>query len=71
MFSANFLLASLFWGSLGVGILVYGKRQKSVLPLVVGVIMIAVSYLAESALSMSLICSALLALMYILYRQGY
>jgi len=71
LLDAHFLFASLIWGSIGVGYCIYGKRQQSWLPLVAGVLMIAVSYFVGSALLMSLICAALMALVYVLLKQGY
>jgi hypothetical protein len=71
MWSASFLFASLIWGSIGVGLLVYGKRQKSLLPTVGGLLMIVASYLASSALVMSIVCLAIGLAMYFLLRQGY
>ena len=71
LLDANFLFASLFWGSVGIGYCIYGKRQQSWAPLAAGVIMIVVSYFISSALLMSLICAALMALVFLLLRQGY
>ena len=68
---ANFLFASLVWGSIGVGYFIYGKRQQSWVPMVGGIVMIAVSYLVGSALLMSLTGLALMALVYVLLRQGW
>ena len=71
MFNTNFLFASLIWGSVGVGYFIYGKRQSSWLPMVGGVLMIAASYFANSALMMSLICSGLMVAIYVLLKRGY
>jgi len=71
LFDANFLFASLIWGSIGAGYFIYGKRQQSWVPMVGGIVMIAVSYVVGSALLMSLICAALMAGVYVLLRQGY
>jgi hypothetical protein len=71
LLDANFLFASLIWGSIGFGYCIYGKRQQSWVPFVAGVLMIAVSYFVSSALLMSLICAALMALVCALLRQGY
>ena len=68
---ANFLFASLIWGSIGIGYFIYGKRQQSWVPMVGGIVMMAVSYLVGSALVMSLICAGLMALVYVLLRQGW
>ena len=71
MLNANFLFASLIWGSVGVGLFIYGKKQQSMIPLFGGIVMIAVSYLISSALYMSLASVGILAAIYFLHRQGY
>ena len=71
MFNTHFLFASLIWGSVGMGYFIYGKRQRSWLPMVGGVAMIAVSYFAGSALLMSLICVGLIVAVYLLLKHGY
>lgn len=71
MFSANFLFASLIWGSVGVGYFIYGKKQSSLLPMIGGVLMIAVSYLVASALLMSLIGIGIILALYVLWKRGY
>ena len=41
MFNTHFLFASLIWGSIGIGYFIYGKRQRSWVPMVrAGVLMI-------------------------------
>ena len=71
MFNTHFLFASLIWGSVGVGYFIYGKRQRSWLPMVGGVAMIGVSYFVGSALLMSLICVGLIVAIYLLLKSGY
>jgi hypothetical protein len=71
MFGTGALFASLIWGSIGVGYCIYGKRQSSWAPMIGGVLMIAVSYLSSSALVMSLVCLAIMAVVYFLLRRGY
>jgi hypothetical protein len=71
LFSANRLFASLIWGSVGLGYCIYGKRQQSWVPFAAGVLMMAVSYFVGSALLMSVICLALMALVHVLLKQGY
>jgi len=71
MFNANFLFASLIWGSVGVGYFIYGKKQSSWLPMIGGVLMIAVSYLVASALLMSLISIGIILALYVLWKRGY
>ena len=71
MFNANFLFASLFWGSIGVGYFIYGKKQRSWVPMLGGVLMIVVSYFVGSVLVMSLICVGLIIAVYLLLKQGF
>ena len=71
LFDVNFLFASLIWGSVGVGYFIYGRRQRSIIPLLGGVLMITASYFAGSALIMTLICVGLMAAVYFLLKQGY
>jgi len=71
LLNSNFLFASLLWGSIGVGYCIYGRRQRSIVPFLGGVAMIAVSYFVGSALLMSLLCVALIAGVYFLVKQGY
>ena len=71
LLNPSHLFASLLWSSIGAGYCIYGRRQKSVVPLVGGVSMIAVSYLADSVLMMSLVCIGLMAAVYLLLKRGY
>lgn len=71
MFNANFLFASLLWGSVGFGYFIYGKKQSSWAPMTGGILMMVASYFIGSALLMSLACLALMALVYFLVKQGY
>ena len=71
MFSPSFLFASLIWGSIGVAYLVYGTKQKSLVPTAGGILMIVASYFATSALTMSLICVALGVIVWVLSREGF
>jgi hypothetical protein len=70
-FDTNLLFASLVWGAIGMGYFVYGKRQKSIVPWLGGVAILAASYFADSVLVMSLICVALIIATHWLVRQGY
>ena len=69
--STNFLFASLLWGSVGSGYFIYGKKQRSGIPMVGGVVMMAASYFVSSALLMSLLCLGLIAAVYVLLKRGY
>lgn len=67
----HYLFASLLWGSVGAGYLLYARRQRMIGPFIAGVAMIGVSYLVSSWLWMSVICIALLVAVYRLVKQGY
>jgi hypothetical protein len=67
----NVLFASVVWGSIGVGYFIYGKRQQSWVPLLGGVLMVAVSYFARTALVMSVLEIGLMAAVYVLLKEGY
>ena len=71
MFNANFLFASLIWGSVGMGYFIFGKKQTSWVAMIGGVLMMAASYFVCSALLMSLVCIGLMAGVYFLLKQGY
>jgi len=63
------LLASLLWGSIGSGFVVYGKKQGEPVTLFGGIALVAVSYFAETALIMSLMSVALIAGIFWLRRR--
>ncbi len=69
--SPHSLVASLIWGSIGVGFFVYGKKQQSLVPLFGGLLLIGISYFIESALYMSLAAILLLTGIYWLKKLGY
>ena len=52
--SENTLIASLIWGSVGVGFFIYGKKQRVMTSLFGGILITGFSYFIESALYMSL-----------------
>ncbi len=69
--NASTLIASLIWGSAGVGFFIYGKKQSAMVPLFGGIVMVGLSYFVASALAMSIACLALLAAMFWLNRRGF
>jgi hypothetical protein len=71
MFNTNFLFASLFWGSVGLGYFIYGKKQRVWPPMAGGALMMAASYFVGSALLMSLVCALLVGAVYFLSKAGY
>jgi hypothetical protein len=59
---ASVIIASVFWGGLGTGVAIYGKKQQSATALFGGIALIAISYfIAESALWMSVAGVAIVA----------
>ena len=66
----NFLWASLLWGAVGGGYLVYGWRQKAAIPLAVGAALTAISFFLP-ALWMSLAGVAIMFAVWWLLKQGY
>ena len=68
---ASFLFASLIWGAIGTGFFIFGWKQKTSIPLVGGLLLIAVSYFISSAIYMSAACILILAAMYWIKKQGY
>lgn len=71
MFDFNNLLASLLWGTIGMGFFIYGKRSGVTSALVGGLAIIAVSYFVGSPLVMSLVSVGLIAGTVGLIRHGY
>lgn len=66
----NFLWASLLWGAVGGGYLVYGWRQKAAIPLAGGAALTAISFFLP-ALWMSLAGVAIMFAVWWLLKQGY
>jgi uncharacterized membrane protein YoaK (UPF0700 family) len=67
----HYLWASMIWGAIAGGYLVYGWRQKATWPLAAGALMTVVSIFMASALLMSLICIAVMFAVWWLAKQGY
>ena len=61
----------MLWGSVGLGYFIYGKKQSSWIPMVGGVLIIAVSYLVSSTLLMSLLCIGLMVAIYLLLKRDF
>ena len=66
------LLASVLWGGIGGGFLVYGWKQKTAIPFVVGAALSFVSYfMLGSALLMSVVSVLILGGFIWLKKRGY
>jgi hypothetical protein len=64
------LIASLFWGGIGMGFLVYARKQRSIPALLGGVGLVGISYfMADSAVWMSLAGVGILIGVYFLSRR--
>lgn len=70
LLNTNFLFASLFWGSVGFGYWIYGKRQSSMTAMFGGVAMIAASCVVSGWLLMSVICLVIGIVVYHLLKRG-
>ncbi|MDB6064317.1 MAG: hypothetical protein JWR26_525 [Pedosphaera sp.] len=68
---ASSLFASLLWGTIGSGMFIFGWKQKSMIPLGGGLLMVGVSYFVANAVLMSLASIAICVGMYWLKKQGY
>jgi hypothetical protein len=71
LLNQHYLWASCVWGAIAGGYMVYGWRQKALIPFIGGLVMTAASFLIVSALLMSLACLAVMAIVYWLLKQGY
>ena len=70
LLNQKFLWASMIWGAIASGYLIYGWRQRAAIPFVGGAIMATASCFMP-ALPMSLVCLAAMAAVYWLVKQGY
>jgi hypothetical protein len=71
LLNQHYLWASCFWGAIAAGYLVYGWRQKALIPFLGSLAMTAASFLIISAFLMSLACLAVMLIVWWLLRQGY
>jgi hypothetical protein len=60
-FSAEYLIAALIWGAVGLGFFIYGKKQRSFPPLLGGLALMGITYFIGSALWMSVAAVAIIA----------
>ena len=71
LLNEHYLWASLIWGAIACGYLIYGWRQRALLPFLGGLAMTAAAFFIVSALWMSLACVALMFIVHWLVKQGY
>ena len=65
----NTFLVSFVFGMIGLGMFMYGKKAGRMPPLLVGVALMVVPYFFSSVLMMTLSCSALIFLAWVM-REG-
>ena len=64
-----YIFAAFFWGTIGFGFFIFGKKQKSIIPLVGGILLMGLSYMIKSALNLTLISCAIIAGIYVVSRR--
>jgi hypothetical protein len=69
LLNENYLWAQCIWGAIASGYMIYGWRQRAIIPFVGSLAMSAACFL--SALWMSLACIAVMFAVWWLLRQGY
>lgn len=62
--STSYLLWSVFFSSLGLGFFVYGRKQKAIVPLICGLVLMAYPYFVSDIIPLVSIGSALAAIPY-------
>jgi len=71
LLNEHYLWASCIWGAVATGYMVYGWRQKALIPFLGGLVMTAASFFIVSALLMSLACLTVMLAIWWLLKQGY
>lgn len=66
----NFLWASCFWGAIASGYMIYGWKQRTLIPFLGGFAMLGVSCFCP-ALTMSAISIVIMVAVWWLCKQGY
>lgn len=64
MESSSQLLWGLLFGAVGIGYFTYGRRQKAVVPLVVGIALFLLPYFFADVFALVIVGAALVALPY-------
>ena len=65
MDSTAVLLWGLLFGSIGFGFFIYGKKQKSVMPLITGIALCVVTYFIEKVHALVIVGVILMAIPFI------
>ncbi|MFC1485654.1 amino acid transport protein [Candidatus Latescibacterota bacterium] len=59
--TSTYLYAALLWGTIGFGFFIYGKKQKKIVPLVGGILLMGISYAVRTPLNLSLVSAGIIA----------
>jgi hypothetical protein len=62
----NLLMASMLFGSIGLGMLMYGKKAGRPVPLIAGLALLTIPYFIPNLLILAIVCSVLTALPWVL-----
>ena len=66
---SSYIFAAFFWGTVGFGFFIFGKKQKSIIPLIGGILLMGISYAIRTALNLSLISIAIIVAIYVANRR--
>jgi len=64
--SAANLFASMLFGSIGIGVFIYGKKQASAKPMVIGILLMVYPYFISNAIALFAIGILLIASLWII-----
>jgi hypothetical protein len=64
----NFLMASFFFGTVGMGMLVYGKKAGRILPAGVGLALMVVPYFLPNLIWLLIVCGVLTAVPFVIHE---
>jgi len=66
--TTGYLFAALIWGSIGLGLFIYGKKQKSLIPIVAGILLMSASYFTKKPMNLSLFGTAIIVIIFLLKK---
>ncbi len=62
----NLLMLSMLFGTIGLGMLVYGKKTGRPIPLIAGLALLTIPYFIPNLLILSIVCGVFTALPWLL-----
>jgi hypothetical protein len=68
--NVNWLLLSMVYSTIGLGMFMYGKNAVRFVPLIAGLLLMIVPYFLSSLLWMSVVCVALMASPFFIGREA-